>query len=473
MPTIVLMGAQPVNMSPSALFETFGSGTGVSWLFDASCGAVASGEPVSIRVPVGSDDWVEILGRFGRCVPARLIEITHELPWRGRLTVRIKQLGTGRSQVAVTADLDDGGINWIMHRRGWPTLPRRDTGTHRVGLLLSQSGPVAVLLTAAENMMRLAVEEINADGGIHRRPIELIAADDASDPARAAIEAEGLVRSGCRTIIAGVTSASFAAACARVGHTRIPLIQALVNEGGRGPSNVIRWGERPYEQVRAASKAMMATAGRRWHFIGNDYRWTWGAHAAGEHAVSIAGGEVVGSTRVPLGTTDFSQSIEAIYASGADCILSTLVGSDEVAFEQQAWQAGLRHRTQTLSLAFDEEIRQRTGRFAAEGIWAANGYFEGLDSAQNRTFQRRYREKHGARAASGSGMSYQMYVALMLYADSARSSPADDIETTVRRLHRASVQTPSGVLRAVGPRYLQQRLHLARSGLEGFQLLTH
>ncbi len=121
-----------------------------------------------------------------------------------------------------------------------------------------------------------------------------------------------------------MTSASFAAVEGVLAEAGRPVIHTVVNEGGDGSEYVLRWGERPLGQVRAASRAVMqSSAGNRWYMIGNDYKWPRGAHYAGERALAEVGGRVVGNQFVPLGTADFDAVIEQIERSGADCVLST------------------------------------------------------------------------------------------------------------------------------------------------------
>ena len=87
-------------------------------------------------------------------------------------------------------------------------------------------------------------------------------------------------------------------------------------------------------------------------------------------------GSVAGEVYVPLGTTDFSRIIESIADSGAELILSTLVGHDEVFFERQCAQHGLRATTRTFALVLDEATQQLIGNSDADGVWAAFGYFQ-------------------------------------------------------------------------------------------------
>jgi urea transport system substrate-binding protein len=91
--------------------------------------------------------------------------------------------------VRLIADLDDDGLEWLMRRRGWDPAEEGGAGDHRIGLLTSKSGPGSVFAAATENLARMAVEEINAGGGIHGRSVRLVVGDDATDSELGAAEA--------------------------------------------------------------------------------------------------------------------------------------------------------------------------------------------------------------------------------------------------------------------------------------------
>ncbi|MGW4336402.1 substrate-binding protein [Rhodococcus koreensis] len=473
MADVALAARHEVPMSAHDLFDLFGAQAGASWLFDARCDAVIPGAPVTLSVPVGPDggDPIDLLGRISRCIPGRLIEIVHDQPWQGVLTIKLTAVDAGTTRVTVMANLDERGLAWIMRRRGWPHDLPEDHSVHRVGLLTSNSGPGAVYTVACEHLAQLAVDEINTEGGLEGRRVELVVGDDATDPGRAALEARHLVAAGCRVIVASVTSASFEAARRAVGKTGIPLIHPHVNEGGGGGDQVVRWGERPIDQVRAVAHTVMrSAAGRRWYLVGNNYSWAHGAHRAATQAIDEAGGVVVASAQVPLGTGDFTAVLEDVERSGADCVLSCLIGSDEVAFERQVSEAGLRSRWETVSLALDESSRERIGNEAARGIWAVFGYFQDLDTPENNEFLQRYRNRFGRWAPPVSSFSESMYEAFLLYAAAVRSSGLDTSVT--QHLYTAHARMPRGLVSSYGPEALRQHLYVARSGTDGFRLIT-
>jgi branched-chain amino acid transport system substrate-binding protein len=216
---------------------------------------------------------------------------------------------------------------------------------------------------------------------------------------------------------------------------------------------------------------MKAAGVRNWFLGGDDYSWSHGAHIAARAALARAGGRIVGERYVPLGTQDFGPVIERIERARADCVLSTLVGADEVAFERQSWQAGLRSQCRTLSLVLDESTRERIGDAAARGLWTAFGYFQQLDTDSNVSFLARYRAAYGKWAPPVSSLSEAVYETAQLYAGAVRATRDDDPAVVARALHHHRADLPRGQVALTGPHSVRQAIHVAEATTGGFRLL--
>ncbi|WP_246257583.1 substrate-binding protein [Amycolatopsis anabasis] len=472
---MVLAAEESIGAAPEEVFDLFGTDAGAGWLFDAECDLLTLGSVVTMNLPLGRGgrrETVQVLGRIAGLVPNRQIVVSHDQPWRGRLRMVFESAGPRATRVRLTAHVEDGGIEWLARRAGWPAPEPPSDGTHRIGLITSLSGPAAVSTIACDHLAEMAVNEINADGGILGRPVRLFVADDATDPQVGAMEARRLRRMGCRVLIASATSATFTGIQHAVGNTGIPLVHAVINEGGAGPGHVFRLGERPGDQVRAAAgRLMKETGGRNWFFIGDDYSWSHGAHHAARGVLAESGNDVVDEHYVPLGTRDFAPIIERIEKSGADLVLSTLAGADEVAFQRQSLAMGLRDRCRTLSLLLDESTRERMGDRAAAGLWTSLGYFQQLPSQRNKEFLAEYRRSFGRWAPPVSSMAESTYAAVHLYAAAVRAVRGDDSAQVVRELHRLRADLPRGEVELAGPHAFRQQLHLAEASPGGFKVL--
>jgi urea transport system substrate-binding protein len=408
-----------------------------------------------------------VLGHFRVVHPGRRIVIEHDQPWRGQLHVTFNALNLNQTRVRVRAEVPIEGAHWLAEHRGARLPLPPPTAARRVGLLTSKSGSGAIYAVAAEYMAQLAVEEANTSGGVSDRSVEVLVADDATDHIQAKRETTRLIEAGCHAIFACVTSASFGAAVEAARHHDVLMVHPVINEGGMQGDKVIRFGERPSAQIDALAKlAERSAGGNRWFLVGQQYSWSWGANRAAQQVLDRSGGNVVAKRYTPLGTRDFTSIIESIRASGTDIVMSSLVGADEVAFQQQAHDAGLQDFASRVSLVMDESTLEHVGIDAGRGIWAALNYFQSA-ATNTRGISTMYRERFGPWAPPLSSLSINIYESVRQYLQLAALHP-DSSATALARLWRER-RTKSSV---VGERDLaHQRLYLAQCGDAGLRVI--
>ncbi len=208
MGTLVLSAEQYLGVRPEEVFALFGQGERAGWLFDARCDRLAVGSTVTLTAPFGGEVGVDLLGRISALAPPGRIEIVHDQPWRGKIRLTIDRHGDG-SRVRLRVELDNEGLDWLIRLRGHQIPDPLSVDEHRIGVMTSKSGPGSVFSAATSYLAAMAVDEINADGGIAGQTARLLVGDDGTDPGKAVVEARRLVQAGCRVIVANTTSASF------------------------------------------------------------------------------------------------------------------------------------------------------------------------------------------------------------------------------------------------------------------------
>lgn len=471
MTATTLTAESVVGLPPADVYRQFGKAEAGSWLFGALSESVRVGTAVRMALPIGpraGRHEVELFGRFSAIRPHSAIVIEHTQPWRGRLKLSFGDLPRGRTRLRVRADVSETGLEWLVrHTGGVFPVPPVASDAVRIGVMTSKSGPGAIFSMATEYLAELAVEEVNDTGGIGGRRLELLVADDCTDPVVAESEVRRLARAGCRAIFACTTSASFTAMERAARTMNVLLVHTVMNEGGtRDRGAVVRFGERPLAQIETMSRPLMrATGARNWFLVGEDYSWSHDANAVARSVLPRAGGRVVGQAYAPLGTKDFGPLIERIERSGADVVMSSFVGLDEVEFQRQCASAGLRSSVRSLSLALDESTCEYIGDPASEGLWTALGYLQDGPAAGNPDLLARYRDAYGRWAPPISTHSETTYEAVLQYAQAVR----DDPDGSASAHHRALMQHRTGRGgTAIGARdLLLPRLYLAeaRSGV--------
>ncbi|WP_103383820.1 substrate-binding protein [Pseudonocardia dioxanivorans] len=428
MTSTTLTAESVVELAAHEVYRMFGRPESGSWLFGARCESLSVGAAVRLTLPVGPDTQryeVELLGRLSAVRPDAMVVIEHAQPWRGRLKLTFEKLGRSRTRLRVRADVSNSGLEWLVrHTGGVLSVPPVRPDAVRIGVVTSKSGPAAIYSMATEYLAELAVDEVNRDGGLDGRRLELLVVDDATDPEVAAAEARRLVRAGCRAIFACTTSSSFAAIEDVTRADDVLLVQPVMNERGtHDTASVLRLGEQPSAQIEAVARRLVqSTGGRGWYLVGEGYSWSYGAHEAARSVVPAMRGRVVGETFTPLGTSDFGPVIEKIQRSGAEIVMSSLVGSDEVEFQRQCAAAGLRSSVSRMSLVMDESTCAHIGS-AAEGIWTALAYFQDGPATGAGELLTRYQDAYGRWAPPISTLSETVYEAIHQYAQAVRRDP--------------------------------------------------
>lgn len=473
MGSVVLVDEEHVASPPAAVFALFGTGRPeLGWLFGATCDRVVPGAVVRFTLPAGPDGGTPTTGRITALEPGARLVVRHETPWPGVVTCTLRPDGTG-TRVRVVAEIEDDAIRWLMRSKGVQLPPEREPDHLMVGALISQSGPASVYTAASVSLLRLAAQELNADGGLGGRPVQVVVADDATDAATGAAAVRRLIEvDGCSVVFTNVTSETFRAVRPVAAAAGALLVYTPVNEGGRSHDRLVRLGERPDAQTRRAVPLLMRETGSRvWALVGSDYCWPRATNASARAAIDRGRGRVAGEWYAPLGTRDFAPLLDRLSRCGAELVVSTLVGADEVAFERQLHDSGLHGRVRVLSLALDEATREHVGDRASAGVWTVFGYFERLESAANAAFLRRYHDFAGPLAPPVSSISESMYEALHLYAHAVREVRTTEPAAVGRAVARARYDGPRGPVRMSGPSRLEQPVYLAEAVAGGFSIL--
>jgi urea transport system substrate-binding protein len=267
-----------------------------------------------------------------------------------------------------------------------------------VGLLFSLTGAVAVVEKTLHDAALLAIEEINAAGGIHGMPLRPIIEDPASDPATYADRARRLViRDECVSVFGSYTSASRQAVLPVVEQRNNLYWYPTLYEGRECSRNVMYGGAVPNQQQQEFVPWLMENFGNRFYLIGNNYVYPREENNVCKIILAQNGGEAVHEEYVPMGHSDFSSVINRIRSESPDVIFCTLVGDSDVAFQRQFHAAGFDPAEMPVASLTRSEVEvQAMGGEAAAGHFSSAPYFMGHGSAENERFVEAYLSKYGA-----------------------------------------------------------------------------
>ncbi|WP_349295161.1 urea ABC transporter substrate-binding protein (plasmid) [Thioclava sp. 'Guangxiensis'] len=317
--------------------------------------------------------------------------------------------------------------------------------TVNVGVLQSLSGTMAISEVTVKNAEVMAIDEINAAGGVMGHQIKAVVEDGASDPAIFAQKATKLIENDdVVTVFGGWTSASRKAMLPVFERTGNLLWYPVQFEGNECSANIMYSGAQPNQQILPAYEWAKAEGDKSFFLVGSDYVFPRTANLIVKKHIEKDGLTMAGEEYVPLGGTDFSAVVAKIRAAKPDIILNTLNGDSNVSFFKQLAASGITlEDTPVMSFSIAEQEAQAMGTSLVAGSYAAWNYFETLPGDANAKFVEAYRAKYGADAAITDPM---LHGYLDVYAWKAAVEKAGSFETDAVRKAAVDldVATPMG-----------------------------
>ena len=268
----------------------------------------------------------------------------------------------------------------------------------KVGVLFSLTGGLAIIEESLHKATIMAIEEINAAGGINGMKLKAIVADPASDPATFAAKARTLVlKDKCVTVFGGYTSASRKAVLPVFEKRKNLYFYPTLYEGRECSKNVIYTGAVPNQQQDEFIPYLVKTYGKRWSLIGSNYIYPKEENNYCKLLLKKLGCEVLMEEYVPLGHSEFSSVVNKFKNDKPDVIFSTVVGDSVVALHKQYRAAGLDPEKMPMcSLTTSENEVAAMGGDAAAGHLTSAPYFMVHESSENEKFVSAYKKRWGS-----------------------------------------------------------------------------
>ncbi|WP_245313220.1 transporter substrate-binding domain-containing protein [Bradyrhizobium macuxiense] len=271
-------------------------------------------------------------------------------------------------------------------------------GEIKVGVLFSLTGTTAIIEESLNKATLLAIEEINAAGGIKGSKIVPIVEDPASDPATFSEKARKLVVGDkCVSVFGSYTSASRKAVLPVFERQNNLYWYPTLYEGRECSKNVIYTGAVPNQQQDEFVPWLINKFGKKFYLIGSNYIYPKEENNYCKKLLEKHGGEVAAEEYVPLGHSEFSSVINKIRATQPNVIFSTVVGDSVVALHRQYRAAGLDPEKMPMaSLTTSENEVAAMGGDAAAGHFTSAPYFMVYKSPENEKFVEAYKKRWGA-----------------------------------------------------------------------------
>lgn len=323
----------------------------------------------------------------------------------------------------------------------------------RVGVLHSQTGPMAISEVPVLQATLAAIGEVNARGGIDGRWVEAVVADGASDPAVFARELERLlVHEQVSVVFGGWTSASRKAMLPVLEQHDGLLFYPVQYEGLEQSAHVIYTGAAPNQQLVPAVSWMVRHLGKRVLLVGSDYIFPRLANAQARTLIESLGGEVCDEVYFSLTDSRLSGLPAVLDRCRADVVLNTLNGSSNVALFRLLRTPG-RADVPVMSLSLAEpELRSlvlAVGAGATRAHYATWSYFQSLDEPENRRWLNRLVQRQVAVTAVSNPMA-SAAVGVDLWRDAVLRAQTTRTEEVRAALRGQLIGSPMGLVRVDG-----------------------
>lgn len=312
-----------------------------------------------------------------------------------------------------------------------------------IGLLHALSGPMAASEAPLVATVKLAVEEINAAGGLLGRRVELKIEDTRSEPRIAAAAAERLISDEHAVALFGCWSSSCRLAVKPIVEVhRHLLFYPLAYEGMERSPHIIYTGPTPNQQVLPASDWAMRGFGRRVYLVGTDALHARHVNAILRDFILLHGGRVLGERYVPLAGDDMNGVLADLQKLQPDLVLSTIGGSSNRAFFDALVAAGLTDLPLlSLRAAEPEMVAYDGGRL--DRHFTAWSYLQSQPGPENQAFLERLRRSQGEGVQVGDPAA-AAYVGVQLWAAAVREVGSAQTDAVNANLLQQSVAFPQG-----------------------------
>jgi urea transport system substrate-binding protein len=315
----------------------------------------------------------------------------------------------------------------------------------KIGVLHSLTGTMSISEISVKDGTLLAVEEINAAGGVLGRPLEAVIEDGASDLQTFAQKAKQLLLEAQVAVVFGCwTSASRKAVQPAFEHGSGLLFYPVQYEGLEQCPNIFYTGAAPNQQIVPGVNYLLAQGKRKIFLLGSDYIFPRTANRIVKAQLAALGGELAGEVYLPLGSKEVGEAIADILAVKPDAILNTLNGDSNVAFFLHLREAGLKPEDlPVMSVSVAEEEVRTIGPSNIAGHLVVWNYFQTVDTPENRKFVKAYKARYGENRVTDDPIE-AAYLGVYLWKQAVEKAGSTDVVKVRAAAKNIEFAAPSG-----------------------------
>lgn len=329
--------------------------------------------------------------------------------------------------------------------------PEASGDTIKVGILHSLSGTMAISEVSVKDAEMMAIEEINAAGGVLGKQIEPVIEDGASDWPKFAEKAKKLLQNDkVATVFGCWTSASRKAVLPVFEENNGLLWYPVQYEGMESSPNIFYSGAAPNQQIVPAVDWLLENKGKKFFLLGSDYVFPRTANKIIKAQLAAKGGELIAEEYTPLGHTDYSTIVNKIKAAKPDVVFNTLNGDSNVAFFKQLKDAGITPKDlTTCSVSVAEEEVRGIGAENMAGHLVSWNYYQTTDTPENKIFVEKYKAKYGTDRVTDDPIE-AAYINVYLWAEAVKKAGSVEVAKVKEAAKGLEFKAPEGTVKIEG-----------------------
>ncbi len=326
--------------------------------------------------------------------------------------------------------------------------------TVKLGLMPPLTGIVGIYGSEIVHAAQIACQEVNNNGGVLGRPLELIIEDDGSLPENAVVAAEKLIdRHHCKAIIGNLLSNSRIAVAYRVAEPRkTPLLNFSFYEGSILSRYFFHFAALPNQQVEKMIPYMQEKFGPSMFFAGNNYEWPRGSIQAAKEVLIKNGGKVVGEeyTKIGLNQQEIDQLLDHVEEQKPDVFVPYFAGDDQILLLTRFSKRGLKKHIAVVMGHYDEMMTSQLPPEVREGFYSSNSYFMSIDTPKNREYLEKLAKLPDVNGIwpNGNGILTNFgegtYICVKAFAQAANKAGSLNSEQLVESLKTVCIDAPQG-----------------------------
>jgi len=362
--------------------------------------------------------------------------------------------------VAIAAALATGALTLATQALAADTI--------KVGVLHSLSGTMAISETVLKDTVLMAIDEINAKGGVLGRQLEPVVVDPASNWPLFAEKTKQLLGQDKVAVIFGCwTSVSRKSVLPVVEEMNGLLFYPVQYEGEELSKNVFYTGAAPNQQAIPAVDYLMSKDGggaKRWVLLGTDYvypRTTNKILRAYLHSKGVKDGDI-DEKYTPFGHSDYQTivaDIKKFAAGGKTAVVSTINGDSNVPFYKELGNAGLKAKdVPVVAFSVGEEELRGVDTKPLVGHLAAWNYFMSIKNPTNAAFIKEWSEYAKAKKLPGADKPLTndpmeaTWIGIHMWAQAVKKAGTTDTDKVIAAMAGQTFQAPSGITSMMDPK---------------------